>query len=87
MPGCIDDRQVQVMDGQPGRLGEDRDAALPFQVIIIQVSVTVIHPAQAAKPPGPIEHGLRQGGLARVNMGEHPYHRMFDQSVTTCLCE
>src|SRR5699024_12336923 len=43
----------------------------------VQKGVPVIHPAQPADGPGPVQHRLGQGGLARVHVGHHPHHQTF----------
>ena len=57
---------------QPGLLGENGNAPLPFQVTAVQKRVPVVHTPQHPAGAGHIEHCLRKRGLARVHMGHQP---------------
>ena len=77
---------VQPGDGRPPRreqrlLGEDGDAPGPLEAVGVQEGVLVVHPAQPADGPGAVEHRLGQGGLARVDVGQHPHHQPLG-----CVC-
>ena len=67
----IQNLKLHIIYGQAGLLGKDGDPPLPLQAVGIQKGVPVIHPAQLAQLAAPVEHGLRQGGLTRVHMGQY----------------
>ena len=58
-------------------LGKDGDAARFFQAIGIQKGVSVIHPPQLTDSTGAVEHGLGEGGLAGVHMGQNAQYDLF----------
>ena len=62
--------QVQAVQRQAGLLGENSDPPLPLLIISVQKGIPVVHPSQAAQLTTLIEQALRQGGLARVHMGQ-----------------
>ena len=53
--------------------GEDRDAPLPLQGVVVHGRVAVIHPPQAPQQAAAVEDGLRQGGLPRVHVGQEAH--------------
>ena len=59
-----------------GLLGEDGDAPLPFQTVVVQKAVPVIHSAQLFDFSRKVQHGLAEGGLPRVHMGHNAKYRM-----------
>ena len=48
-----------------------------FQAVGIQKGVSVIHPPQLADGSGAVEHGLGEGGLAGVHMGQNAQYDLF----------
>ena len=55
-------------------LGKNGDAPGPLQGVRVQKGVAVVHPPQLPQRPRPVEHGLAQGGLARVHVGQYANH-------------
>ena len=62
--------QLGLGQGEHRLLGEDGDAPGPLQGVCVQKGVLVVHPAQLPQGPGLVEHGLAQGGLSRVHVGQ-----------------
>ena len=67
----------QLAQGEHGLFGENCDAALPLQRVGIEKGVAMIDPAQPAQLAAGVEHGLGEGGLARVDMGENAHRNPF----------
>ena len=61
--------------GEDRLLGEDGNAPLPLQGVGIQKSVLMVYPAQFAYRSTDVEHPLREGGLARVHVGQYANHK------------
>ena len=72
----VQQRHLQIPDGQLRLAGKDGDAPLPLQQMAVHGGAAVVHPAQLPQLAGAVEHGLGQGGFARVHMGgdadDHP---------------
>ena len=73
---------VQQGDGGIARrkqrlFGKDGDAARFFQAVGVQKGVSVVHPPQLADSTGAVEHGLGEGGLAGVYMGQNAQYDLF----------
>ena len=79
MPRGVQQRQLQLPQGQPGLLGEDGDAPLPLLRIGIRHRVLVVHPSHPPGLAGNVEQGLGQCGLARVHMGQQASTNTFDR--------
>ena len=60
------DEDVVVVDG--GVLGEDRDAPFPLEVRVVHHPLG--HPLVGAEEPALVEHGVDEGGLAVVDVGD-----------------
>ena len=67
VPRGVDDVDGEVAVGDGGVLGEDRDAFFPLQVGRVHDPVGYLF--VGAKSPGLAEHGVHQGRLAVVNVG------------------
>ena len=63
--------QLQLPPAQNGLLGVDGNAPFPLQLLSVQKGIPVVHPPQGADGSGHVEHGLGQGGLSRVHMGQN----------------
>ena len=78
VPRGVQQGQLGLRQPQQRLLGKDGDAPGPLQRVGVQKSVPMVHPAQLAQHPRPIEHRLAQGGFARVHMGQYandqPFH-------------
>ena len=73
---------VQQGDGGIARrkqrlLGKDGDAARFFQAVGIQKGISVVYPSQLADSTCAVEHGLGEGGLAGVHMGQNAQYDLF----------
>ena len=72
----VQQSHLQIPDGQLRLAGKDGDAPLPLQQMAVHGGTAVVHPAQLPQLTGAVEHGLGQGGFARVHMGgdadDHP---------------
>ena len=68
--------QAPLPQRQHGLLGENGDAPLPLQAVGIEEAVAVIDPSQLFQFSREVEHGLGQGGLSRVHMGQNAQHRI-----------
>ena len=66
---------LRLRQGQQGLLGEDGDAPTALLLVGVQEGVPVVHPAQSPQLAGGVEQGLRQGGLARVHVGQYADHQ------------
>ena len=58
-------------------LGKDGDAARFFQAVGVQKGISVVYPPQLADSTGAVEHGLGEGGLAGVHMGQNAQYDLF----------
>ena len=58
-------------------LGKDGDAARFFQAVGVQEGISVVYPPQLADGAGAVEHGLGEGGLAGVHMGQNAQYDLF----------
>ena len=72
MPRRVQQGRLQRPVGKNGLLGENRNAPLPFQRMVVQTGIAVIHAAGLFQFSGQIEHGLGQGGLSGVHMSQNP---------------
>ena len=61
----------QVFPAKSRLLGKNGDSPFPFQLIIIQKGVPVVHPSRFPDAPAQIEERFRQGGFPCVNVGDH----------------
>jgi hypothetical protein len=68
MAGRIDNVDFDSVVTHAGDLGEDRDAALTFQVVGIHDALHVL--LMRAEDAALVEHGVHEGGLAMVHMGD-----------------
>ena len=59
MAGGVQQRDLQLLQGQNRLLGENRDSPLPFLGVRIQKGVLVVYPAQFFQLPAAIEHSFR----------------------------
>ena len=57
-------------------LGEDRNPPLALQAVGVKKAVPMIHTPQLFQFSGTKQHGLGQGGLPRVHMGQHADHSL-----------
>ena len=67
-----------------GLFGEDGDPPLPLQPVGVQVAVPVVHPAQLFDLAREVQHGLGQGGLPRVHMGDQAQADLFFPPAFRC---
>ena len=92
MPRCVQQGELRPLQGDEGLFGKDGDAPLPFQGVGIQKGVLVVHPPQGFQAPRPVQQSLREGGLARVHMGQqthaNPLYRLarVPHAVTSLRC-
>ena len=77
MAGGVQQGDVRAARRQQRLLGKNGDAARLFQRVGIQKGVLVVHAAQLADGTGAVEHGLREGGLAGVHMGQDAQNDLF----------
>ena len=68
-PGCA--------QGEPGLFGEDGDAPVTLDAVGIQKGIAVVHAAQLSKNAGAVEHGLGEGGFARIHVGDNADTKLF----------
>jgi hypothetical protein len=69
--GGVDDVDLDAaLVADRGVLGEDRDALLALQVHRVHDAVVHVLTSWAAEGPGLPEHGVHQGGLAVVDVGD-----------------
>ena len=61
----------QVFPAKSRLFGKNGDSPFPFQLIIIQKGVPVVHPPRFPDAPAQIEERFRQGGFSCVNVGDH----------------
>ena len=73
----VQQRHLQIPQRKGRADGEDGDAPLHFDAVVVEVGVPMVHPAHAAQYPHPVENVLRQGGLARVHVGEYADAQFF----------
>ena len=66
----IQQGDIQAVQVKLRLLREDGDAPLPLHGVGIQEGVPVVHPAQAADGPAPVQQGLGQRGLPRVYVSQ-----------------
>ena len=79
--GGVQQGDAGVLPVQHGLFGKDGDAPLPFQAVGVEEAVPVIHPALLLHGPGKNQHGLGQGGLPGVHMGDEPDAEVLPLSV------
>ena len=77
MAGGVQQGDAGVARRKQRLFGKDGDTACFFQAVGIQKGVTVIHPPQLADSSGAVEHGLGEGGLAGVHMGQNAQYDLF----------
>ena len=77
MAGGVQPGDLRAVQAEQRLFGKNGDAPRPLQAVGIEKGVPVVHPAQFADGPGAVEHRLREGGLARVDVGQHPHHQAF----------
>ena len=77
MAGGIQQSNGSIARRKQRLLGKDGDAARFFQAVGVQKGVSVIHPPQLADGTGAVEHGLGEGGLAGVHMGQNAQYDLF----------
>ena len=74
MPGSVQKRHLPVRKRESGLFGENGDASLPLQAVGVQEAVPMVHAPQLFQFSGMKQHGLGQGGLPRVHMGQDADH-------------
>ena len=57
-------------------LGEDRDAALPLELVRVQKAVPVVDAPELFDAPGAVEHRLGERGLPGVHVREDAQHHI-----------
>ena len=80
--GCVNEHEVgavflvgaRPVERRAGR--EDRDPAVPLHGIGVQVGAAAVHATGVANGPRGGEHGLRERGLARVDVRQEPHDRL-----------
>ena len=77
----VQQRQLHAVQGQDGLLGENGDAPLPLQGEGVQKGVPMVHPAQLLDAAAEVQHGLGQGGFARVHVGHDADGAFFHESL------
>ena len=82
MAGGVHQRQLRFRQLQPGQLGENGDAPLPLQRIVVQKGVLVIYPAQTADAAARVEQALGKRGLSRVHMGQDADRKLFHAGLS-----
>ena len=71
MPRRVHKGNRQVLPAKSRLLGKNGDSPFPFQLIVIQKGIPVVHPPRFPDAPAQIEERFRQGGLSCVNMGDY----------------
>ena len=71
MAGSVDDIDLHTLIRHRHVLREDGDAALPFQVVVVQDEIAQIF--GLAHEIGLIDHTVHEGGLAVVHVGDDRY--------------
>ena len=72
----------QVPQGELRLLGEDGDAPLPLHLVGVQKGVPVVHPAQAADGPAPVQQSLGEGGFSGVHMSQDAQDQLVHGSTS-----
>ena len=71
MPRRVHERDRQTFPVKPRLLGKNGDSPLPFQLVIVQKGIPVVHPSRFPDASAQIEERLRQGGFPCVNVGKN----------------
>ena len=69
--------ELGLRQGEHRLLGKNGDAPGPLQGVRVQKGVPVVHPPHLPQRPRLVEHGLAEGGLPRVHMGQYPNDQPF----------
>ena len=85
MAGGIQQGDGGVFHIQERLLGKNGDAPGLFQRIGVEEGVLMVHPAQLADGAGAVEHGLREGGLAGIDVGQDAHHQPLGSVLRFCL--
>ncbi len=72
----VDEHEAHAGVLELGLRAEDRDTAGALHRVGVQMRVAAVHPPERADAPGVVEHGLRERGLARVDVGEYADDRL-----------
>ena len=79
----VDQGHRPVGRSEPGLLGENGNAPLPFQLEAVQQRIPMVNPSQHPPGPGGIEQALGKGGLSRIHMGQQSDAQGLSE---ICLC-
>ena len=70
MAGRIEHHEMHARPVEMRLLGKDRDTALALHGIGIEMRVALVHAPLPTDGARAVEHGFRQRGLARVDVGD-----------------
>ena len=76
MPRRVQQRHGHFPQWHDRLLGKNRDAPRTFEAVVVKKAVPMIHPTQLFQFSGKVQHGLGQGGLARVHMGKYAQYNI-----------
>lgn len=70
----VEQHYVRTRPIQRGLLRKNRDTALAFHGVRVEVRIALVHAPLPANCPRSIQKGLRQRSFARIDVGDKTYH-------------